>query len=471
MDNKYDLVIIGAGPGGYVAAIRAAQYGLRTALIERRQVGGTCLNRGCIPTKSLLHAAHLYREMRHAEKLGIGAENISFDMEKIYARKDEVVTQLRNGVEFLLKSHKIELLPGTALINSPDTVTLISDSGERTLKAANILIAAGSVPVKPPIPGLDLPGVMTSDEILEQAGTAYKKLTIIGGGVIGVEFAAIFNDLGCEVTVIEAADRILPALDREISQNLSMIMKKRGINIYAAAAVEQITEEEGNLTSWFTQKGRNISVQSEAVLVAIGRRANTAGLFAAGFSVQGERGIVVDANFQTSIPGVYAIGDVIHGGIQLAHVASAQGCNVAAYLAGKKPPFDLSLVPSCIYTDPEIASVGISAGRAKALGKAVKTGKFSMSSLGRSVIEAQERGFAKLIFDAETESIIGAELMCARATDLIGELAAAIEGKLTLSQLGSVIKPHPSFTEGVLEAVESVHGTAIHIAPRSDVIR
>ena len=468
MHKVFDLVIIGAGPGGYVSAIRAAQCGLQVAIVERDKVGGTCLNRGCIPTKTLVHTSHLYREMNTCEKLGITAEGISYDIEKIYTRKDDVVEQLRNGVEYLLKAYKdkIEMIRGNAVINTPNIVTVDTDKENLTLETKNILIATGSVPARPPIPGLELPGVITSDEILEQSGTAYKKLVIIGGGVIGVEFATVFNSLGCDVSIIEAMDRILPAVDKEISQNLSMILKKRGINIYTKSVVERIEKQDSELVCYFSQKDAEQKIESEAVLVAIGRKANVEGLFAEGLSVQYEGGIVVDEHFQTTVPGIYAIGDVIHGSSQLAHVASAQGCNAVMRIAGSEPQVNLMVVPSCIYTDPEIACVGLTADQAKAKGLAVKTGKFNMTSLGRSVIESQERSFAKLVFDAETEVLLGAQLMCARATDLIGEFATAIVNRLTIKQLGSVIRPHPSFTEGIAEAVEDVEGKAIHIAPR-----
>lgn len=468
MQKTFDLVIIGAGPGGYVSAIKAAQLGLRVAVAERREVGGTCLNRGCIPTKALIHASHLYREMRMCEKLGITAEKVSYDIGKIYARKDDVVAQLRGGVEYLLSAHKdkIELIRGNAVITSPNTVEVNTGNGTAALETKNILIAAGAAPVRPPIPGMELPGVMTSDEILEQSGTAYKKLTIIGGGVIGMEFAAIFNSLGCEVTVIEAADRILPSLDRELSQNLNMILKKRGVNIYPASMLELIEQRENGLACYFSHKGETLGVESEAALVAIGRKADARGLFADGLSIQCECGIVVDEHFQTSIPGIYAVGDVVHGGIQLAHAASAQGCNAVMRMAGAEPEIDLSVVPSCIYTDPEIACAGLGAEAAKAMNIAVKTGKFNMTSLGKSVIESRERSFIKLVFDAETDVLLGAQLMCARATDLIGELSAAIVNRLTIKQLGAVIRPHPSFTEGISEAAEDAEGRAIHAAPR-----
>lgn len=463
---NYDLIVIGAGPGGYVAAIRAAQEGMRVALAESRDVGGTCLNRGCIPTKTLMHCSHLYHELCTAEKFGISARDASFDIEKMYARKDEVTGQLRGGVEALLKANKIDLIRGKAMVEGAGKVRVETADGTLSLTAANILLASGSVPARPPIPGLELPGVITSDELLEQAGTAYDKLVIIGGGVIGAEFATVFRALGTEVTIIEAMDRILPTMDREISQNLSMILKKRGIAIHTASMVKQIAAHPDGLECRFEAKGNEQSVTASAVLVCIGRKANLEGIFAEGFSVQTNRGVVVNEQFMTSVPGVYAIGDLVDGGIQLAHVASAQGEAAVAHMLGKEPEINLSVVPSCIYTDPEIASVGITADEAKAKGIAVKTGKYSMSGNGKSIIEAQERGFIKLVYDADSEKLLGAQLMCARATDLISELASGIANGLTVHQMASVIRPHPTFTEGVSEAVESVLGKAVHIMPK-----
>lgn len=465
MSKQYDLIIIGAGPGGYVAAIRAAQSGLQTALVEKDRVGGTCLNRGCIPTKTLMHASHLYHQLGACAELGISVDDCSYDIKKMYQRKDDVTGQLRAGIEFLLTANQVDLYHGRAVITGQRTVAVQADKVTE-LTGTNILIAAGSVPSVPPIEGITLPGVITSNELLDQEGTDYQSMVIIGGGVVGVEFATIFHSLGCQVTVIEAMERLLPGMDKEISQNLSMIMKKRGIAVYTSATVDQLTRSDAGLHCSFSQKDKPQSVDAEAVLVSVGRRADTAELFADGLTVKMDRGIVVDEHFVTSIPGIYAIGDVISGGIQLAHVASAQACNVVAHLCGQKPGIDLNTVPSCIYTDPEIAAVGLDAAAAKARGIAVKTGKFSMTGNGKSIIEKQERGFIKVIFDAESEVILGAQLMCARATDLVSELATAIVNQLTIHQLAAVIRPHPTFTEGVTEAVKDALGRAVHIAPK-----
>lgn len=468
--KQYQLIVIGAGPGGYEAAIRAAQLGLHTALIERRQVGGTCLNRGCIPTKTMLHSAQLYKETAHFELFGLHTENTSFDWAKIHQRKNDVVSKLRNGIEQLIKANKIDFFNTSASILSPHEVQL-EQGEETTLYGDNILIATGSVPSRPPIPGLDLPGVVTSDELLDdpsyaQTDSLPKEILIIGGGVIGVEFASVFSSFGCKVTIVEALDRILSTMDREISQNLSMILKKRGVEIHTGAMVERLEQSDGKLVCHFTEKEKLQQISSQQILVAIGRRVNTQGLFGNDFSVEMERGhIVTDESFRTSVDSIYAIGDV-SAKIQLAHMASAQGICAAHIIAGKVPPINLQAVPGCIYTDPEIASVGLSEDEAKKQGIPVKKGKFIMSGNGRSIIDEQERGFIKVLAHQDTDVILGAQLMCSRATDIVSELSAAIVNGLTVDQLAAVIRPHPTFCEGVTEAVEDVHGMAIHLAPK-----
>lgn len=466
--KEYQLIVIGAGPGGYEAAIRAAQLGLTTALIERRDVGGTCLNRGCIPTKAMLHSAQLYREAANFELFGLHTENTSFDWAKVHQRKNDVVVKLRTGIEQLIKANKIDFFNNSASILGKNDIQL--DQGE-VIRGENILIATGSVPARPPIPGLDLPNVVTSDELLDdphftQTDSLAKEILIIGGGVIGVEFASVFSSFGCHVTIVEAMERILPTMDREISQSLNMVLKKRGVSIHTGAMVEKLEQDENGLVCHFTEKGKAQAVPAQQVLVAIGRRPNTQGLFAEGFEVACERGrIVTDENFRTSVDSIYAIGDVTSK-IQLAHMASAQGICAVHTIAGQKPPIDLRYVPGCIYTDPEIASVGITEDEAKQQGIPVKKGKFLMTGNGRSLIDEQERGFIKVLAHQETDVILGAQLMCSRATDIVAELATAIVNGLTCAQLAGVIRPHPTFCEGVTEAVEDVHAMAIHLAPK-----
>ena len=463
--NQYQLVVIGAGPGGYVAAIRAAQLGLKTAVIENRDVGGTCLNRGCIPTKALLHASEVYRQAKEASSLGVDILQASYQMDRIHEKKEKVVLQLRGGVEQLFKANKIDLIRGSAAILAPHKVSVTG--GENSLLTTDhILIATGSVPSCPPIPGIDLPGVVSSDQILEGDPIDYKSLVIIGGGVIGVEFATFYQNLGCEVAIIEAMDRLLPTMDREISQNLGMILKNRGGSIHTGARVEKITKQDGMLFCHFTQNGQEYSVQAQGILVAVGRRPNTKGLFGSEVSIQMDRGrIVTENDFSTSLPNIWAIGDVTSS-VQLAHLASAQGIAAAERIAGHQSSVDLSVVPSCIYTDPEIASVGLSADEAKAQGIAVQTGKFLMAANGKTIIEGKDRGFIKVVCDAESGVLLGAQLMCARATDLIGEFANGITNHLTAEQMRRVIRPHPTFSEAITEAFEDIEGRAIHIAPK-----
>lgn len=450
---EFDLIVIGAGPGGYVAAEYAAELGLKTAVIEKEHLGGTCLNRGCMPTKALIHATGLLEEMRDAAELGLTAENIGYDFAALQGRKNAVIEQLRAGIAQTFKARKVTHITGTAKILSATEVRV----GEETHTAKNILVATGSVPARPPIPGLDLPGVVTSDELLSPEGRAYQSLVIIGGGVIGVEFATVYHALGCQVTIVEAADRILPTMDKEISQSLAMLLKKRGVAVNASSKVDRVEQTDDGLTVVYTnKKGEECRASAEGVLVSIGRRAFIGDLFAEGLEPKIERGaLVCNEKFETSIPGIYAVGDVVYGNIQLAHVASAQGINVVHALAGKPSPVDLRYVPSCIYTNPEIAAVGMTEEQAKAAGIAVKVGKTLTSANGKSLIERMDRGFIKLVFRAEDDVIIGAQLMCARATDMISALATAIVNGLNREQLLKVMMPHPTFCESITHAVEA----------------
>lgn len=458
---QYDLIVIGAGPGGYVAAIRAAQLGLKTAVVERAEIGGTCLNRGCIPTKTLMHSANLYRELDGAAKMGITVTGKAADFKAMHARKAQVVEQLRSGVAQLLKGNGIDVIEGTAAFTSAEAICV---NGE-TYTAKNFIIATGSKPAVPPIPGADLPNVVTSDEMLDTDSCDYNELVIIGGGVIGVEMASVYNGIGRKVTIIEALDRILANMDREISQNLSMILKKRGVAVNTASMVTGISGQDGKLVCTFERKGQTESVAADGVLICVGRRAVTDGLNAEAAGIELDRGrIKVDGNYRTNVPNIYAIGDVT-GGIQLAHAAEAQGIACVEHICGMAPTIDPNLVPACVYTSPEIATVGITADEAKQQDKAVITGKYIMSGNGKSIIENEDRGFIKLVFDAETEKLLGAQLMCGRATDMIGELVTAVSAGLTKAQMAMALHPHPTFCEGITEAVHAADGHSIHTMP------
>lgn len=454
--SDYQLLIIGAGPGGYVAALHAAKCGLKTAVIENREVGGTCLNRGCIPTKTLLHSSEIIAGINGGEKFGVGAERVHFDMSAIFARKREVSAKLSGGIEGMFRAAKVDLLRGTGTVTGSGTVKFVGEEGEKVITAERILLATGSVPARPPIPGLDLPGVLTSDELLEGCDHLYDSLVIIGGGVIGVEFATFYADLGCKVTIIEGLDRLLPNMDRELGQNLSMILKKHGVDVYTNSLVANVEQDGDALKVNFTNKDKALSVSGEAVLCAIGRRPYTEGLFADGVGVEmNGRSIRVDENYETSLPGVYAIGDV-SSKIQLAHVASAQGTDCVERMVGGKGMTDLSAVPSCIYCVPEIACVGITADEAKAAGREVVSGKYVMFSNGKTVIRDGDRAFMKVVADKATHVIVGAQFMCEHATDMISEMATAIVNGLTVEQMLKVLRPHPTFEEGVHDALEDV---------------
>ncbi|WP_195282791.1 dihydrolipoyl dehydrogenase [Harryflintia acetispora] len=463
MSEQFDLVIVGAGPGGYEAAIRASQLGMKTALIERGEVGGTCLNRGCIPTKALLHAAESWRALQHFPELGLSVEGAGFDYQKVSAYKNGMVERLRAGVEGLIRANGITLVHGGALITGPHQVA-VSGGEERRLTGERILIAAGSLPAVPPIGGADLPGVMDSDMLLS-CERLPQSLCLIGGGVIGVEFSTVLSSFGCKVTILEAAPRLLPGMDREISQNLAMILKKRGVDIHTGALVRRI-ERDGELLCTYEEKGEERTLSCENVLIATGRRPNTAGLFAPGAEPKMERGAVrVDDDFRTDVEGLYAIGDAL-GGIQLAHAASAQGIYAVERMAGKEPSVCLSAIPSCVYTDPEIASVGLTADECKERGIAYRCTKYLMSGNGKSMLSLQERGFVKLVFEEGSEVLLGAQLMCARATDMVGELCDALANRLTARQLARTVRPHPTFCEGITEAVEDLWGRSIHTPPK-----
>ena len=451
----FDLLVIGAGPGGYTAAARAAKLGLSTAIVEERSWGGTCLNRGCIPTKTLLHASEVYRSAADGAAIGIHAEGLQADIPEIFAYKERISRQLCGGVESLLKGAGVTLLRGRAVITAPGSVRVTGEDGG-DYEARRILIATGSVNVRPPIPGLDLPGVMTSDELLEGTDQLYDSLVIIGGGVIGVEFATFYRNLGCAVTLVEGMDRLLPNMDRELGQNLQQILKKQGTEVLTGAMVQSLEQTESGLAVHLLQKGAEKTVTGEKVLCAIGRRAYWDGVFADGLTPETRgKSLQVDENFQTSIPGVYAIGDV-SSPVQLAHVAAAQGTACVERMCGVQDHVDLHVIPSCIYSTPEIAVVGITEAEAKEQGIPTVAGKCTMFGNARTVIEDPGRCFMKLIAHAETHEILGAALMCQHASDMISQISAAMVNHLTAEDLRRVMRPHPSFEEAMGEALDAL---------------
>ena len=453
----YQLIVIGAGPGGYTAALRAAALGLHTAVVECREVGGTCLNRGCIPTKTLLHASQVYRDAVDGAGMGVHAAGATFNREEIFAYKRSVSEKLRGGIHSLLKSAKVDLIEGVGRIAAPGEVDVTAaDGGVTRYTAERILIATGSVNVRPPIPGLELPGVMTSDELLEGSDQLYDSLVIIGGGVIGVEFATFYRNLGCAVTLVEGMDRLLPNMDRELGQNLQQILKKQGVEVLTNAMVQSLEQTGGGLSVHLLQKGAEKTVTGEKVLCAIGRRAYWDGVFAEGM-IPACRGksLLVDENYRTSIPGVYAIGDA-SSVVQLAHVAAAQGTACVERMCGVADHVDLNVIPSCIYSTPEIAVVGVTEAEAKEQGIPAVAGKCTMFGNARTVIEDPGRCFMKLVAHAETHEILGAALMCQHASDMISQISAAMVSHQTVEDLRRVMRPHPSFEEAMTEALDNL---------------
>lgn len=454
---QYDLVIIGAGPGGYEAAYEAADFGMKVALVEKDLVGGTCLNRGCVPTKTMMHSSDAYRIATQSANIGVFAEGVKADLNRIIDRKCEVSETLRDGIMFLLKKKKVDFVAGTAKVTDGHTVEISGNDEVSELTAANIMIATGSEPATPPIPGADLPGVLDSTGLLELRGEIMKDFVIIGGGVIGIEFATIYSDLGTNVTVVEAMDRLLPNMDKELGRSLKMNFKNRGIDTHTNAMVEKIEERNGRLVCFYKEKDKVQEVEADHILVCTGRRPVTKGVFSAELEEKllGARGFLqVDDCYRTEIPSIYGIGDAI-GGTMLAHTATAEGRNAVAIMNGKEPEINMNVVAGCIYTSPEIASVGLTQDEAKEAGIDVITKKFPTSANGKTIIEELDRGFIKLVASKEDHTLLGAQLMCGRATDIIGELAVAIANGLTIDEVANTIHPHPTFVEAVCEAARA----------------
>ncbi len=454
---KYDLAIIGAGPGGYTAADCAAKAGLSVVIFDKSEIGGTCLNRGCIPTKALIHSAEAYKEMKNSELLGITAENVNFDFGKIHERKNFVVDTLRTGIEKMMKADKVTVVNAFASVTNADENGITITASDEEYEAKNLIIATGSVPSIPPVKGSDGSGVYTSDDLLLNSGKELKSIVIIGGGVIGCECASIYLNLGCKVTIIEATEHILPPMDKEIARRLTMFLKKQGAEIFVSSKVTEISGKAGSVTVTYENKNGDVCTsQAEGVLMATGRKAYTENLFKCENTPEFFRGAVVaDENGKTSIDNIYVIGDAKANNIQLAHVAEAQAKNAVAAILGKAPTVDISVIPSCIYTSPEIASVGLTEDEAKEKGIAVKSSKCLTGANGKCLIENSESGYIKTVTDTETGRILGAQLVCPRATDMVSEFAVAISKGLKTEDIASVIHPHPTFSEMILKACES----------------
>lgn len=463
MAIQYDLIIIGAGPGGYTAALKAAGFGMKVAVIEKERLGGICLNRGCIPTKALLHASSIFSMLQRCDEFGVSTDFISFDFLKMQEYKKRSVAVCRDELKELFEKNKIDFICGTATIRRNKTVEVNSMTGKDYYEGRSIMIATGAKPIRLGIPGADLPGVLTSDRLLAAKTWNFDRLTIIGGGVIGVEFATIFNALCSKVTLIEKEAHLLGPMDQEVSYHLEEELSAKGIRVLCNASVSKIEQEDG-LVCHVHQEGELLKIKSGQVLMAVGRSPNMDHLFGedVDFQMAGEK-IAVNSEFMTSEPDIYAIGDVT-ANIQLAHVAAAQATYVVEKIAGKKHSIKLSvvpngmyvslpIVPNCIYTEPEIAAVGITEEVAKKHQMKVRCGRYSMDGNGKSIIAREEKGFIRLLFEAYSNTIVGAQMVCPRATDMIGELATAIANGLTAEQLSLAMRAHPTYSEGIAAAI------------------
>lgn len=464
--KEYDLLIIGGGPGGYVAAIKGAQLGLGVGLVERDKVGGACLHRGCIPTKALIQSTHLYELCKRSKEYGIVTEGVRADFSEFHKRKKTIVNKLFGGIEHLLRKNKVDLLKGTGQIVSPDKVLVREgDKIKEEISAKNIVIATGSAPLV--FKGLpyDKNKVLTSDDILELEEIP-ASLLIIGGGAIGVEFAYIYNALGSKVTVIEMMDEILPTNDKELGGALRKSLSKKGINFLTQTALEGI-EIKGNTVKTTVKRndGNTEALQSEKVLLAMGRTPETknSGLEELNLEFNG-RFINVDENMQTSQPGIYAIGDV-SGQPLLAHLASAQGLLVAHNIAGKEfPPINNNTIPGVTYTNPQVASVGMSQEAAELEGYDVKIGRFPFMANSKTQIMGEgEEGFIKVITDASGGEILGVHLIGYEVGELIGGMSLAMNLEATNLEVSANIFPHPTLSEVFAEAFHAIEGKAIHI--------
>ena len=461
--TKYDVAVIGGGPGGYECAIRCSDNGLNTVLIEEGELGGTCLNRGCIPTKTLLHAADVYHEAKNAAAFGVGAENVTFDYGKIIQRKNAVSKQLSRGVAFLEKNHGVTVVKDHAVMTGPHTVAL--DGGE-SIEADHIVLATGSSPAGLPVPGVDLPGVVDSTGLLNMT-TCPEHIVIIGGGVIGIEFATFYYRLGVKVTVVEMLDRVLGPLDKDITDFVEKELKNNGVELILGARVQAI--EPGLKVRYASVKdGAEGVAEGDVVLLAGGRIPNTkdVGLDKIGLRMDRKGFVEVDGLCRTNLPGVYAIGDM-NGKMQLAHVASAQGLLVADHIAGKPcRQLHLERIPSCVYCDPETAMVGLTEEQARAAGRDVGTGMFNLSGNGKALTMGQNTGFIKFIFDKATDEILGFHVIGPRATDLAAEVAAVMECEGTVAQIGRTVHPHPTVSEAVMEAAHMCHEGSVNAPKR-----
>ena len=458
------IAIIGGGPGGYVAAIKAAQMGAEVVLIEKEYIGGTCLNTGCIPTKVLLHSTEIYHQLKNeAEALGLEINDLKVNWGNLLTRKELVATQLVEGVKNILRTLNVEVVGGYAKFTSNKTIEIsLTEGGKRSISFDKAIVATGSKSIIIPIPGNDLEGVITSREAMSLEEIP-ESICIIGGGVIGVEFANIYSNLGTRVTIIEMLPRLVANMDHDIVNSLEEALADEGVKVYKSAKVLRIDRSGKDLQVTAQFNDDSFQVIAEKVIMATGRKPSGDGLGLEEIGVKVDRGAIqVDSLFKTEVDNIYAIGDCT-GGVQLAHVASASGLMVAELIMGERMTMDFRTIPYCVYTNPELASVGLTEQDAEIKGYKIKVGKFPMYGNGKSVITGNVRGMVKIIADENTGEVLGIHIAGNSATELIASGAVAMRLEATVQELITTIYAHPTVGEAIHEAAESVFGRAIHI--------
>ena len=468
MAADFDLVVIGSGPGGYVAAIRASQLGLKTAIVEREGLGGVCLNWGCIPTKALLKSGELYEQLSHLADYGLAVEGRSYDFSKVIARSRAVAKQLSSGVAYLMKKNKIEVIEGTATLEkaapAPKVVVALKDGGSRTVTAGSVILATGARARTIPEAGLEPDGdrIWSYREAMVPK-TCPKTLLVIGSGAIGIEFASFYRALGAEVTVIEALDRILPVEDEEVSAAAQKAFQKRGLKFRVGAKVGKLSKVKNGVTVTLEAGDKSETLDAEAAIVAVGIAGNVENLGLEALGVKVERGhVVIDGHCATNVAGLYAIGDVA-GPPWLAHKASHEGVHCVEHIAGRKPANLTAPIPGCTYSSPQIASVGLTEAQAKAGGREVKVGRFPFRVNGKAIAAGETEGFVKTVFDAKTGALVGAHMIGSEVTEMIQGYALAMTLEATEADLMATVFPHPTMSEVMHESVLDAYGQALHL--------
>lgn len=468
MDKKYDIVVLGGGPGGYVAAIRASQLGFKTAVVDKDNLGGICLNWGCIPTKSLLKNAEMYDKIKnHSDEFGLSVKGLDFDFSKIIKRSRDVSSKITKGVEFLMKKNKIDVIKGFGKFKSKNELQILDETGKEKeiVNSDKFIIATGARPRKIDAIPVDHKNIITSKEAMSLEALP-KELVVIGAGAIGVEFAYFYSVLGTKVAIIEMLDRLVPIEDSEVSKELERSFKKRGIEIYTSTKVEKAEVKKGKVEVTIeTKDGKKETIKAEKVLNAIGVTGNIEGIGLEELGIEIERNHVKvnKSSYQTSVENIYAIGDVI-GAPWLAHVASHEGIICVEKLAGHHTPdFDYGSVPGCTYCQPQVASIGLTEAKAKEHGYELKIGKFPFSASGKASAAGEKEGFVKIIFDAKYGEILGAHIIGSEATELIAEIGIAKSMEATYESIVKTVHAHPTLSESIMEAAANAYGESIHI--------